>query len=418
MKKLLMFGAVSCIVLATGGHAIGGAEIDISGQVRVRHETVQKEFDDDAAFRDHTDLRTRIKIKAAIAGNTQVVIQFQDSRRFGAMTAFDAPASGELNDGKNVDVHQAYLQVDKLWVNGPGIKAGRFEFNTGNQRVFGAVGWHNVGRVWEGFQGWYDNAKLKLVGFWLKRLELNDSDGNRDFDVMGVNATVKEIGLEATAFHEYDADNAFRIAGMNNLDRTNLGLYLKRKHQQLDFELNGIYQFGAQATGSGTTATEIDIAAFLVAFEAGYSIPGSGKARVAARIDYTTGDDDPNDDKFKTYQNSYYTGHKFRGYMDYFVPSNTPGLVDFVLRGKASPAPGWLIKGDLHYFTTAADYTDFNDQNTKDVGVELDVIISTKRVAGVGIAGGAAVFLPTESFAGLKNPNPGFWLFSMMTADF
>jgi len=171
-------GVVCLLILLflTSG-VLAGADVDITGQVRVRPETTRKSFDaDEDVTQDFTDLRTRVQVDATIKDNVHAVVQIQDSRRFGANDA-----SGTLTNTDNVDIHQAYLSITELWTGGIGLRAGRFEVALGNQRVFGTVGWSNVGRSWEGFQLWFDDDHVRADGFWLKRLELYTPNENREY---------------------------------------------------------------------------------------------------------------------------------------------------------------------------------------------------------------------------------------------
>ena len=424
LNKLLL---VVVVVLAVAGLAQADADINVSGQVRLRDQLDKKGFDTSATTTTFTEMRTRVGVAATVNDNAHVFIQFQDSRTGGGLSRFGQPTSGTLNDAHNVDIHQAYIQLDNIFGEGWGGKAGRFEFNRGNQRVFGAVGWHNVGRSWDGSMLWYDNPDFKITGFWLKALELQYPTYNRDFDIFGLYGNIPSANLDLFGFYEYDADTNGYATGINQLDRINLGLYYYRTYQQLDFELNGVYQFGTMPTHKptlpmpwwDTVKTEWDIAAFMFTFEAGYSFVGSGNARVAVGIDYASGDDGSDTTKCKTYQNSYYTGPKFRGYMDYFLGSHDAGLMDLMLRGKVDPTPGWTVRGDLHYFTTAENYiSPIDTSTTTDVGIEFDLTVSTSRVAGVNLDAGASIFLPKEAFAGMRDPDPGFWLWSMATVNF
>jgi len=418
MKRLLMSTLIFAFFFTLSIGIKAETEINISGQVRIRGEIDKKNFTPDAYTQSFSLLRTRIGIEAIVDQNTHAFVQFQDSREFGDYTAWGAPASGSLNDGRNVDIHQAYIQIDNLFGKGWGSKAGRFELNLGNQRVFGAVGWSNIGRVWEGGSFWYNNDKYNFSFYWLKKQELNNTAYNNDFDIFGVYSQFKELNLDLYGFYEYNADTNGLGQGINQLDRVNLGTYYKRKYQQFDFEANGVLQLGTLPR-PGMMDSTLDISAFMFTFETGYSFEGTGKARVAGAVDYTSGDDDPTDDKYNTYNNLYYTGHKFRGYMDYFVGSNQSGLMDLILRGKIDPTNGWTIKGDFHYFTTAKNYADpINGGITKDVGAEIDLTVKTTRVKGVNLQWGASLFLPSESFAGMKDPDPGIWLYEMTTVNF
>ncbi len=415
MKGLLKVLLVAMLVLAMSIPALAVTKVTVNGQVRFRQmfDDRDRMFDTTAAMDQYGELRTRVGIRADVNENAFAFVQFQDSR----VTGY--PASGDLSSRMNVDLHQGYIQVNNIFNNGWGFKAGRFEFNAGNQRVFGAVGWDNVGRSWEGCQGWWDQPDFVITGMWLKSVENRKYTYNQDYDIFGLYSTIKKINLDLFAFWEHNADTSGLTTGVNKLDRYDLGMYYHRVYKEWDFTMNGVYQLGKMPSTFPMDTTEMDIAAFLFTFEAGYTFPGSKNARIAAGIDYASGDDGKDSTKFKAYNNMYYTGHKFRGYMDFFLGSNMAGLMDIILRGSFDPAPGWTLKGDFHYFSTAQDYYgSVSNSMTKDVGMEIDLTLSTTRISGIKLVGGASLFLPQDDFAEMKDADPGFWGYTMAIMDF
>jgi len=422
---------VLTLVLLTASHAISETEINVTGEVRVRSELDSKSFEDGVDPLHYTWLRTRVTTDAKIEDNTHAVIQFQDSRKYG-----ENGLSGSLSNGKNVDIHQAYLQVDHLWNNGIGVKAGRFEVVLGGQRLFGSVGWHNVGRSWEGTQFWLNREQFRVDAFCLKKMELNNTTGNTDFDIIGGQLTCKKIKTEVFGFYENDALKGTTVvtrsdtavifpSDYQNLQRFTFGIHRKNKINQFDCELNAAYQLGTMQSWLSPDTTnltidemELDISAFMFTWELGYNFDNPQKLRIAAGIDYTSGDDNAADDKYKAFNNLYYTGHKFRGFMDYFLASPASGLMDIMLRGKFNPTNGWTVKGDIHLFKRTAEYVDYNGAMTKDAGTEFDLTVSTNRIAGLKFAAGGGVFLPTDAFAGVDSPDPAFWGWLQATAGF
>ncbi|UCC43598.1 MAG: alginate export family protein [Candidatus Zixiibacteriota bacterium] len=430
MSSLIRSLTIGLLAMLVGAIAMADTTVESGGQVRIRGEIADKSFGDAETQRTFVAMRTRVNLTARVDDNATAFVQFQDTRTLGGYDQFSQPQSGTLYDGKNVDIHQAYVQMDKIWWDGFGARVGRFEFILGNQRAFGAVGWSNVGRAWEGGVFWYGKENFKVSAFNLKVLEVNDTRYNRDFDIIGLNLDWVKPDLELFGVYEYNADTTFYTAGINKLDRIDLGLYYRREHNQFDFTLNGIYQTGKQPVRVGTLIdtvnAELDIAAFMAAFEIGYSLEGESNARVAAGIDYASGDDNDSDSDFKAYNNLYYTGHKFRGYMDYFAGAEASkayanaGLMDLMLRGRFDIAPGWTLKGDFHYFTAAADYRDPTDTTvlTTDIGMEFDFTMVTTSIAGVKWQAGISIFLPKDAFAGRVDPDPGLWLYDMVTINF
>jgi hypothetical protein len=440
VKALLKLFLVLAVLCSLAVPAMADTDIGVSGQIRLRIETDEKDFGDSITTLNFADMRSRMVLEAIVDNNAHVFIQYQDSRRAG-----DDDLSGTTINGKNGDVHQAWLKVDNLFGKGWGAKGGKFEFILGNERVFGAVGWSNVGRSWQGLMFWYDNPKAKIMPFWLKRLELNDPGYNRDFDIFGILALVKDLNWESFAVYEYNADSTGLTR--NKLGRFTLGTYYKREHQKFDFELNAALQAGDMATfgneiisvdtilwGIDTTFVnhynplELDISAYMFTLEVGYQVCSKKNGRVAVGVDFTSGDSNTDDNKHKTYDNLYNTGHKFNGYMDYFTaskltgkPYEKAGLIDLMLRGGLDVIRGWKAKCDIHYFMTAQEYSYIGETDpnyTRDVGFEFDLTVSTTRVAGVNLVAGASLFLPEDAFAGVPNPDPGFWSYWMATVDF
>jgi hypothetical protein len=276
-----------------------------------------------------------------------------------------------------------------------------------------------VGRSWEGAHVFLERPQVDVSGFWLKRRELNDPLENRDFDIFGVNTRLKDYSSEFFLFWELDADRLVGRTTMNidKLNRFSTGLYSKRAYDPIDLEVNVVLQFGQRGALIDSVYSEQDISAVLITFEAGYTVDAERNARIAAGFDYASGDEDPLDDSHKAYDNLYYTGHKFRGYMDYFIGSNAEGLFDIMARGKVSLAEGWIFSGDFHYFRTDKAFVGANDEESNHVGIEVDLGLTTKKIPGVAFTSGGSFFIPGEAYAG-EEKDPGLWMYTMFTASF
>ncbi|MCP4704898.1 MAG: alginate export family protein [candidate division Zixibacteria bacterium] len=427
MKKTLILTVLALMILCVG-QAFGDPEIKTSGQIRLRCEfdnDPNNSFDTAAATVNTTFLRTRFNVDATINENTSAYIQFQDSRKFGTL---NSSGIGVDTDDK-VYLHQAYFKINELWENGIGLKAGRFEVNLGNQRVFGGVGWHNEGRTWDGMELICDGDGYAVSGYFLRPRDDFDTTESTDFNIFGLNAKIKSLNLELLAFLEKDAARVDTTIGVDTftpthdaLGRINLGLFFHRSHKQFDFALNAVYQMGKrqiwEVTATDTGSVEEDIAAMMFTFEAGYTFDGKMKPRLAVGIDYSSGDDDATDDKFKAYNNLYYTGHKFRGYMDYFLASKNSGLMDLMFRAKLNPVEGWTVKGDLHLFTTAVEYS-YAGSNIKDRGMELDFSVATNKISGAKWVTGLSLFMPKEGFTMMTdNEDMTMWAYTMFIVGF
>ena len=148
MKLYFGFMVIAVLVFMAIIPAKANTEIDVSGQVRIRTERDKRPFSRYYGSAGHTftEMRTRVGIMADVESNTHIFIQFQDSRMFGKSSS-GRYTSGTLEKGVNVDLHQAYIEVDEIGIDNFGLKAGRFKVNFGNQRVFGSEEWDNVSRA-------------------------------------------------------------------------------------------------------------------------------------------------------------------------------------------------------------------------------------------------------------------------------
>ncbi len=390
-------------------------EIKVSGQVRVRSEVEKKTFVGlDTLINDWTEMRARLGVTATVDSNLTAFIQIQDSKVFGA-----DGTSGITTGSDNVDLHQAYIQIDRLWKNGIGIKAGRFGFNLGNERIFGAADWDSIGRSWEGVvieNGYFD---IDFTAFLFDRVAQNENHQYRKHFINGLQMDISRINSQFLIFYERDTNYYVQATTWVRLNRYNLCTYSNHCFSRFYFKFNAAYQFGDITFGflQESILHKKDISAYMFTIETGMASVSLYNALIAGGIDFASGDTE-SFDMDRHFITPYYSEHKFRGYMDYFVSSSYYGLVDLYLKGKIDPIRGWTTACDIHYFTAAADYTDFRGGRTKDIGAEIDFTVNTSRISGVGLQAGASIFFPTESYAARVHPRPGLWGYTMLTADF
>ena len=304
------------------------------------------------------------------------------------------------------------------------FKAGRFEVAYGNQRVFGAVDWHNIGRSWDGLMLSYIDNNVIIDIFDLKRIEHNfsiDPQYNRDeFFIIGGHSSLTTIGIEMFFFYE---DYACWWQGYDQYtERYNIGGYYKTHIRDFYFLVQGNYQLGEEKYVQDTHVLKKETSAFMTTAEIEYSFKMENPLRLTAGIDYTSGYDASDPNKYNAYRNDYYTGHAFRGYMDYFIGSPNHGLVNWMFRSSFNYQKAWIFKGDFHYFQAAEDYWNnsrFPTTKANDIGMEIDLTVVNKSVEGATIAGGVSAFLPDAHFSYYgDDSDPGLWAYFMTTVDF
>ena len=147
MKKTSLFFIT--IIFLSSSLLIGQDKIKVNGQIRPRLQVDNKDFNSSTGANSFTELRSRLGVNFSVSKTLSGFVQIQDSRLFGS-----EPST--LSDTKNLDLHQAYFNITKIFKLPFNLKIGRMELSYGSQRLIGAVGWHNVGRS-------FDGSVLKLV---------------------------------------------------------------------------------------------------------------------------------------------------------------------------------------------------------------------------------------------------------------
>ncbi len=149
-SKCSIYLLAFCAMLCVPPEAFGITP-EISAQFRARseadlHRGLPALSTNDDTLNIRSFLRTRLNFDFEKDSTTRLFIQIQDSRVYGSI----AGTSGGLANDLNLGLHQAYLEFSHWIWNRLEGKIGRQELNYGNQRLLGAVGWHNVGRSFDG----------------------------------------------------------------------------------------------------------------------------------------------------------------------------------------------------------------------------------------------------------------------------
>ncbi len=337
--------------------------LKFSGQIRQRYEMVDKDFADTTGFNNSNYLRTRFAVSYENEDMSSFV-QLQDSRIFGSET-------NTLTDGTAdaLDVHQAYFKLNNLFGLGLSAKVGRFEAIYGPQRLIGAVGWHNVGRSFDGVVFNYSNNLANVDFFNYKQVEAGMVDDEGDFNVRGAYANLKLIEGHST--------QAFAI---QDGERMTLGGYGKGAFAGVGYEA----EF---ATQSGVKSDDVDYGGMMYAFNGGIKVAG---ITVSAGLDFVSGDDPSTTDVNESFNTLYATNHKYYGYMDYFLnlPVHTAdlGLQDIHVKVSGVKVAGHVVNAAYHMFNA--------DQSSDSFGNELDVTIVKKYADNVKFVAGYSIFMP------------------------
>lgn len=366
------------------------ADVRFDAEVRWRVETDRALVATGGIVPPQNFLRTRLGAAFDPGENTRIRFTAQDSRVLGttAQTAADA----------NLGVLEAWFQIDELWNPNLSLQAGRFVPNYGNERIIGRSDWGNAGRSFEGMRWrWaHESGELDLIRAKIAENFAVGGDLTADYDLWALYFHCSRAG---DFFLLYDV-NAVPAGSDRTLERFTLGTYQARDFgDALDYEFTGAWQ--------GGSAGSADIAAYLLALEVGFSGGGEEAWRLAGGFDWASGDDAGGDGDIKSWNELYYTSHKFRGHMDQFtaLAGEHLGLADLYASFNCKANESWSAGAAAHMFRSVEDLPG----GGSNLGMELDVWLGTDTFGDSDFKVGGAMFKPNEDFVGAGSDDSEFW---------
>lgn len=381
--------------------------ITITGQVRHRLEFNGKDFNSNTGLNNYNFLRTRLGVKFAPSARISGFVQVQDARVFG--TEFNT-----LNDGTAdaLDMHQAYVLISNLFDMPLSMKLGRQEVIFGNQRLIGAVGWHNIGRSFDGVQMIYDTDNGPLSVFDFKTVETFNPGDVNDFNVGGIWANFSKMdkAIHPQFFGIWD-----RVNSGGALSRFTFGTQTDMTFEALTATVEAAYQMGQ-------VSSTMDIAAFMFAANATYKIGGKFVKAIGGGIDYLSGDDVTTNDKYEAFNTLYATNHKWYGISDFFlnVPVNSykGGLNDIHAKVVVDPFGKTKTILVFHKFFANEDVALSNGKTDTNFGNELDLIFNRKVDKALSLQIGASYFLPGNIFKNKKGGDNSLFAYISTAVNF
>jgi Alginate export len=401
MKRLLLSALALLGLFAVTFAQEANSDWIIKGNVQTRSELDGTDFSDKTYAPISTSMRTRLSIAKTI-NNVKLFVQFSDSRLMG-----DTPG-GTLGRGLNIDVHQAYAQMNGLFGMPMDLQVGRFEMKYGTQRFIGPVGWHYVGRTFDGARAKFNFSKSFKLDAFTTLMRIDPDEGykgnpksvidrtgksSKGSSLSGLWAMInagKENKLDVFAYYELDRIDA----GVNPdgdkvdvLSRTTIGASHWGNYGSLSTITEAAYQLG------NTDAN--DLAAYTASLQIHYNFDDGSIGLGADLMSGTAYDADEGTNN--SYATSFGTNHKFYGYMDYFISidKNTAnaGLNDFYLMFKYKLDDNLLFVTNIHQFTTNVETAEGAETA---IGQEIDLSLKYTFSPSAKITFGQSVFLPGE----------------------
>lgn len=391
---------------------------------RWRGEADGKDFNSDTDLAVWSTLRARLGIRYKLE-NVSSFFQLQYPHKLGWN-------SNTLATNYNADVHQAYLNVSNLFMEGLYLRVGRTELSYGDERLIGSVDWSNIGRVFDGMIFTYYVEDQYWADVFVTQ-QIERSNTKPDTSVAGKGFEKDDLFLGCWGMHIPLKVNVFffhnRNAGQNtaggwatNYRLSTMGIHYSNHYKDMGVKalFDFAMQIGTRKNLSVSPATETDISAVMFVIGAWYSLDIDPLESVGAGIDFSSGDNDATDDKNTTFNNLYYTGHKWRGYMDYFTGSGNQGLRDiFVdLKMKCILTEDAYWKLTFHNFTSHAKYASEVDNSEANVlGNEIDLTFTYEIQDNLKLHSGVGYFMPSEDWKG-EDADNSLWAFLQLQAHF
>ncbi|MEY2465495.1 MAG: hypothetical protein QOD03_16 [Verrucomicrobiota bacterium] len=260
-----------------------------------------------------------------------------DDDRYAATAPVRKKGQGPESD--TIDLHQAYVTLGNHKEFPLSLKVGRQELSYGEERLVGAFGWNNIGRVFDAAKARWQNPWFGADFFVSRPVIPEDGQFNVDNDYdffSGFYATSTKVPKNTldvyllarnTSIKAPLAEPSPQFPQPSARDIYTAGMRLKSLPGEFhgwDYTLEGAYQFGDfKDTRAGAPTNRLNQQAFMVSAQGGYTFANCwGTPRFGLEYDYASGDSNPQDDKHETFENLFPTNHKFYGYMDFVSLQN------------------------------------------------------------------------------------------------
>jgi hypothetical protein len=318
------------------------AKLDIGGGLRLRGQS-QENFNIKKYGQGNDDFaeeRFRMEINFKFVENMHVFAQIQDAHVFGSnftVKDFYPPYSPYENP---LDLRQAFFEYQNIGTTPLGIKAGRQSFLYGDNRVLGPGEWCNAGRYfWDGIKLLYSTSNSKTDLFVTRQVISNpykfDID-NPDLNVYGLYSALKMFNPNT---------DVFLIHKENDKDRlhcSTLGTRINGNSSMLFYSGTLAYQFGYRSAN--------DIRAYGYNARLGYLVPKLCGSEFGAEYSYASGDDDPYDGKYGTFDGVLGAIDLYYGRMGLFSWMN---LKDYQINLDSKPTRKLSMTLQYHRFELA-----------------------------------------------------------------
>lgn len=281
--------------------------VTIKGSVRLRHETLTGQPRANLPSTDEQiALRTTLAVEYKATSNFRVGAEMFDSRAW-----LGKPGSSvSANDVNTFELVQGYVAIDLAPARNTTVtlEAGRFILNLGSRRLVAADDYRNTTNGYTGLRADIktgDGTSATLI-YTLPQMRRPDDQAsvlaNRsgldresfDLRLWGGLAwrpkTVFGATAEASYFRLQERDNPSRPTRDRDLHTVAARLIREPATGRADFEIEGAWQFGNISETARPAARSLDVDAWFIHADAGYTFPGPAHLRLSVEYDRASGD--------------------------------------------------------------------------------------------------------------------------------
>lgn len=315
---------------------------------------IDERYEDDAVNLFRNRLSADLKIKPP--NSTRSYRFFAEGQ---AAHSFAENGLNKTNQFVNeLDLRQLFVEIDRPFRDLPvTVKAGRQELAYGDERFVGPLNWTNTARVFDAVKAVYSPwAWLQLDAFFSQvvRNETNSPDKTvHDDNFYGLYAAYKKIKdhvIDSFLFIRNNQDES--LAGERPGDRGDLREYtagnrLKGKRGDVDYGTEYALQFGRRA--------DDDIQAWAFHQELGYTFSKQRwMPRFYTEYNHASGDRNPSDGVFSTFDNLFPTNHNKYGLIDFVSLKN---INDIMIGTSVKPHRKICAAAEFHWLFLDAKET-------------------------------------------------------------
>lgn len=390
----------------------------IGGEIRPRYE-VWNNFGANAVTRDHNDMvfmRSRLNFDFDIADHVFSRIQIQDVRRWGD----PASNASALTDAADISLREGFLELTDLAAGRFDVKIGRQAIIKGDERIFGDLDWHWLGRTHDAaIATWRQSENQKWDVIFID-VNDNDNTGLTASSKGGVDGDAFLWGLYGslklrpfTRFQPYwiyqDDDSSTLSAlvpqaaltgqaGRGDFQIHTYGLLVSG-------ELGDRWRWDAEGNAQSGSLGASRLNAYLLHGKLGYDLRMSHIGRVSAAYDIYSGDQSRTDLKLGTYQPIFPSYYAHTGLLGRFGMKN---LNQIQLAAGGRFVGDWNWRFDWRHFLLASRQDDLYAANgtrflatsaagSRNVGDEYDLVLSWPWNKNVTFTTTGSLFSPGQA---------------------